>query len=117
MRSFAEVLSTIPTTVRFDIEGRIRIRELSEADRISAAREILAKERDVEMDRDRGGSVHAAALAEHIATLIEFHQGDDADQQHADPILSAFHPAELSCLRLKTSSGRQFVISIVELPA
>lgn len=59
---------------------------------------------------------HASALAGHLATLIEFHHDDDGDQQHADPILEAFHPPELSSLRLKTASGRQFMVSVVELP-
>ena len=61
--------------------------------------------------------VHAAALAGHLATLIEFHHDDDRDEQHADPILEAYHPPELSSLRLKTESGRQFMVSVVELPA
>jgi hypothetical protein len=59
---------------------------------------------------------HASALAGHLATLIEFHHDDDGDQQHADPILEAFHPPELSSLRLKTASGRQFMVSVIELP-
>lgn len=61
--------------------------------------------------------VHAAALAGHLATLIELHHDDDRDQQHADPVLEAFHPPELSSLRLKTESGRQFMVSVIELPA
>ncbi len=63
------------------------------------------------------GPAHAVALAGHLATLIEFHHDDDGDEQHADPILEAYHPPELSSLRLKTQSGRQFMVSVVELPA
>lgn len=61
--------------------------------------------------------VHAAALAGHLATLIELHHDDDREQQHADPVLEAFHPPELSSLRLKTESGRHFMVSVIELPA
>lgn len=60
-RPFHEVLADIPFSVSFEVNGTTRTRELSDADRISAAREQLQRE-DMSVDTLQARIIVGAAV-------------------------------------------------------
>lgn len=70
MRTFDEVLRTVPHSVTFNIGGVPRVRVLSESDRISAAREIIQREEDAKKMKRRLTSADAETLLKTVRALL-----------------------------------------------